>query len=101
MARSFVLIDTLPNREQEVFENLGSIPGVLSRRILKQKVGPMGIMILVEAPDTASIEKLVGGQIRNVPWVRSVQRVMPQHTILAPMSAAMAEIERELAARGA
>lgn len=99
MARAFVLIDAMTGREQEVYQAVASLQGVLARRMLQPRAGTMDMVVLLEGKDMDEIDKLVIGKIRAVSGVHSVQRMMPQHSMLGNLPKIIAEIERELAAK--
>lgn len=96
MARSFVLVDAIPGREDDVYEALGSVPAVRGRRKLTQKVGNADILALVEAADSNGIEKVMTGTLRGISGVHTIRRVALHHTIVGGLRKLMTEIEREV-----
>ncbi|HEV8360251.1 MAG TPA: hypothetical protein VGR28_07350 [Candidatus Thermoplasmatota archaeon] len=100
MTRAFVLIDALPKREKDVFDSLGKVQGVIGRRLLPQRVGQGDIIVLLEAPDADGLERLITNQLRSVPNVHTIIRVLPHATLLGPVRALMDEMYREVEARG-
>jgi hypothetical protein len=99
MARAFVLIDALPNRERDVFDALGKVQAIVGRRLLKQRLGQGDVIALLEAPDEDGLERLITNELRSVPWVHSIRRVMPHHTLFGPVQREMEELHREAEAR--
>jgi DNA-binding Lrp family transcriptional regulator len=100
VARAFVLIDALPSKEKAVFESLGKVPEIISKRLLTQRVGQGDIIVLLQAPDTDGLERLITNQLRSVPNVHTIIRVLPHATLLGPVRALMDEMAREVEARG-
>ena len=99
MARAFVLIDVLPNRDKEVLEALGKMPFVIAKRPLKQRVGQADLIALVEGKDQGELETFITSRMRMT-WVHSVKRVQPHHTMLGWVQREMEEMAREVEARG-
>lgn len=100
MAHAFVLIDALPSKEKDVLEALGGWPFVVSRRLLKQRVGQADIIALIEGKDQAELETFIISRMRNS-WIHSVKRVQPHHTMLAWVQREMEDMMREVEARSA
>lgn len=98
VARAFVLIDVLPNREKEVLEALAKMPFVVAKRPLKQRVGQADLIALIEGQDQAEVETFITSRMR-MSWVHSVKRVMPHHTMLAWVQREMEDMAREVESR--
>jgi DNA-binding Lrp family transcriptional regulator len=96
MVRAFVLIDALPRRDTEVLESLGKFPQVIAKRALKERVGQADLIALLEGKDQDEIEKLITGHLRGVAGIHTIKRIMPHHTILAPVQLVMEDMYREV-----
>lgn len=96
MARAFLLVDALPRREQAVFEALSRIPAVVSKRMLKEKIGNADMLVLLEAADADAVESIIAGQLRGVSGVHTVRRVMLHHTIVGSVQRLMSEMADEV-----
>ena len=95
MVRAFVLVDTLPGREKDVFNSLGKVPSVILKRMLKEKVGNAEIIVLLETPDPDGVDKILTGQVRGISGVHTVRKVQTHHTLVGPILKVMDEMERE------
>lgn len=93
--RAFVLIDALPKREQDVFVALAKVPGVIARRMLPQRAGQGDLLVLVEAPDAAGLERLMTNQLRSVGGVHNIIRLRTDATLLGPLQKLMREMYEE------
>lgn len=99
MARAFVLIDALPRKEQLVFDSLGKMPAVVSKRMLPQRVGQGDIIALVEATDHDEVERFITNQLRSLNFVHNIIRVQPHQTLLGGVHKLMEEMYKEADAR--
>lgn len=99
-ARAFVLLDALPKREQDVFNALDKVSGVVSKRMLPQRAGQGDILVLVEAADDHGLERLLTNEMRSVHGVHNVIRVRADATVLGPLQRLMTQMHAEVEARG-
>lgn len=95
MLQTFVLIDALPKREQDVYEALGRLPFVVSRRLLPHRAGQGDILALVETADKMELERRLTNDLRGVPHVHNIIRLRTDATLLGPLSKAMEEMYHE------
>jgi hypothetical protein len=94
-ARAFILIDAVPNRENDVYESVLKFPGVVAARRLKQRVGQGDVLALVEAPTQEELERIISSRMRSLTWVHAIIRIMPHHTMMGPVYGLMEEMYKE------
>jgi DNA-binding Lrp family transcriptional regulator len=68
MPSAIIILNTEIGKENEVAENVSSIPGVLSSNVV---YGVYDIVAKISAESNELLESLITNRIRQVPFVRS------------------------------
>ncbi len=101
MARGFVLIDTVPGREDSVYQSLAKVPAVLARRKLATRAKFYEVLALIEAESPGDLERVTISSVRSIPGVKTVQPITVEFTMTGQLQKVMEEMEREVEKRHA
>ncbi|NOR17008.1 Lrp/AsnC family transcriptional regulator [candidate division WOR-3 bacterium] len=78
MAIGFVLINTVPAHEHEVYNKLSKVPEVVE---IQSLFGEFDIIAKIEADDFASLGNIVVNKIRTIEWIIDTKTLTGTHSL--------------------